>query len=1266
MQNKELNMNKYLTLIYFIVFPWIILTAQENEFTQKISLSSYFGSPSYNNHSLIYSNKIELPYNSDIIDVKFTNYKTLAVNIENISTLRDTEQIEDTFIFDWSIRTERKKNYLHFWVTPLRKNMRTNIYEFLQQFTIKYQVKPKLALKNDNTNTLNTSLLASGNWFKIKVNKTGVYKLSYDNLLEIGIENPEDVRVFSYGGKQLPYANAEKNYDDMNEIPIKMVTGSDNNFNSGDYILFYAEGPVTWTYDPGLDLFLNERHLYSHYIYLFLSASFGAGKRIETIDNTDLTADYTTQTYDSYQYHEEDNFNLIGSGREWYGEKFRPNESMNFEFTFPNLVTSQAVKIYASVAGRRESTSPVSYFKLSQDNVAVGNIQISQAYGKYTYAYAYERTFEITSTDNTLNLNLAYLGGNASSDGYLNCLCLNARENIVVNNNQVTFRDKNTRNQGNTIAYKIKTNQNTITVWDITNSELPIEIKTQKNGTEFLFKQNNDTLHEFIGFADNTFLTPIISGDDLGKVENQNLHGIGMFDMLIISHPNFLQYAEKLAELRRTQDNLSVYVTTPQIIYNEFSSGTPDISAIRNFIRMLYQRAENENDMLKYVLLFGDGSYDNRTMTNNSNFIPTYQSQTSLSETASFVSDDFYGLLDPTEGGSSGALDIGIGRFPVQTTAEAQAMLDKINSYESNESKGDWRSRICFIGDDGDSSQHMKQPDEIADKLKITHPQLNIQKIYLDAFEQISTPAGQRCPDATTAINEQMNQGALIVDYVGHGNPRILTHEEILSVNDVRKWKNLNRLPIFVTASCEVGRYDNYEETSLGEWIVLNPDGGGIAALTTTRVVYSTGNHELNTNFFNVVFNDNFRLGDIIRSAKANTSGETNKRNFSLLGDPSLKLAMPRKTNYISAINGKTPTIRNHKSDDTIKLDSRAIIDTLKALELAQVSGYVIDSSGDLITEDGVLDVTVFDKARTLTTLGDEVISPINFTLQNTVLYKGKASVNQGFFNFQFIIPKDINYAFGTGKISLYAAMENSDAIGYSNDIIIGGSNENAQNDFTGPDISLFINDSNFVNYGTTGQDPILIAHLTDESGINTTGNGFGHNITAVIDNDPDKVFILNNFYTGDMNKYNQGKIAYPIYDLATGDHTIELKAWDIYNNSNTAQIHFTIYNNNEIVIENLTNSPNPFSDKTTFLFEHNQAFTDASIKIDIFDIYGKKVAHLEQSGYQSGNISNTMQWNGTNFNGAKLANGLYVYKLELELDTGTKTTKSSKMMIFK
>ncbi len=1163
-------------------------------------------------------------------------------------------------------RITQKKNAIELAVLPLRWNKQTNKIErithikaLVDGLLMEKQVKTKAKL-------LSNSVLANGNWYKLKISQSGVYRLTFEQLTTIGLSDPSTVRVYNRGGKQLLHTNPAELESGLVETPILMEKGSDGIFNEGDYILFYAQGPVTWNYNTSTRFFTHQAHGYSNAIYFFITSGEGAGLRIPTTEQPTLAADYQTSTFDSYLHYEQDVVNPIRSGSIFYDEKMKSGDSYPVGFQFNSLMPNNRVDGTAYFAIRNLSDAPACAFSISYNNTVLSSLTMSNTVGSYVYGARLSSNFNLTPEGNAIALTVGFGGGNTTSEAYLDYVELNARENLIMPaTGQLEFRDKNA------LGYSVSefTLKGTnVTVWDVTNPVSPAKVSTTQSGENAIFKANTTALKEFIAFDGSHYLTPEWQGEGLGLIANQNLTSVQNIEMVIVSHPNFLAQANELADFHRVQDTLNVLVVTPTEIYNEFSGGTPDIGAIRNFMRYLYDMEGDSVKALKYLLLYGDGSYDNKDIANShSNFIFTYQNAESMAETVSYVTDDFYGILDAGENVASGTLDIGVGRLPVKSLDESQLMVDKVKQYYTTASLGPWRSQICLIGDNGDGELHMEQANEVSEKVLSEHPAYNVNKILFEAFPKISTPAGDRFPQVTAAINDQMQQGALIVDYVGHGNPRILAHEEVIHVEDVLSWTNYDKLSVFVTASCEVGRFDDYSRTSLGEYMLLSEKGAGIAAFTTTRVVYANANHALNTNFFNHVLNPENRLGDVIRLAK-NQTGGTNMRNFSLLGDPAIKLMVPQNGVVVSSIEKQTdaPQKTDRNYDENADLYQLSQYDTLNALSVAQVSGYIVDHKGDVIFKNGTVYPTVYDKSTPLIVLNQTSQTPDTVTIQNNVLFRGQASITDGFFSFSFMVPKDINYTMGMGKLSLYAVLDDNQALGYTADFYIGGSSMSAEPDWNGPEIQLFMNDTLFVNGGTTNDSPVLLALLTDESGINTTGNGIGHNITAVLDNKTAEPILLNGYYQSNLNLYNKGSIAYPMRGLSEGPHTITLKVWDVYNNSSEQPLEFVVFNGNSLAINHLFNYPNPMSGETNFSFEHNHNGKNAKVIIRIYDISGANVAaftkYFDFTGFKIPDIT----WDGTSNNGAPLSNGLYIYQVELQTSDGLKTTASSKLMIFR
>lgn len=1188
--------------------------------------------------------------------------KTEPLLPETLEKIDNLGELPVNFQINYNHYNQRKKQTVHFDLIPLRINPTSGKPEKLVDFILQIVKIPgsKKIVKKEIKYT-NQSVLHSGKWVKLKINEDGIYKLTYEDLVEMGISDPSDPRIFGRGG-MLSEENNIPEPDDLQENAIWMDRGDNQEFGQGDYILFYGKGPDRWDYDESSSMFSCKPHLYSEYSYYFITSDAGIGKKINLNEEIGDPPNMIVTQFDDYLFYEKNIVNLIKSGKEWF-EPIETKSTHTFPFHFPNTVISSPVKVKIRVLARSESSSNFTLENNGINNtIDVGSVNIWSYTSDYAKAVTLITTFS-NSSDN-LNLNLSYDDkGYSDAKTWLDFIEVNVRRKLEMSGTQMHFRDVNSVGPGNIILMKLKSVTANTIVWDISDIHNIKQIPVQLAGDEMEFTIMTDSLKELIAFNGEGFYTPEISQPD---IENQNLHGISQADMVIVTHEKFITQANELAEFHRSYDKLTVSVVTSGQIYNEFSSGTPDISAIRNFMKMLYDRAPLEKDLPKYLLLFGDGSYDNLSdHEENTAYILTYQSKNSLSPTQSFVTDDFFGLLDDNEGVSNGLVDIGIGRFPVTTTEEAEIMIDKIKSYLSPETFGPWRNNICFIGDDEDNNLHMRDANTLANNIDTEYPSFQIRKIFLDAFPQATSPQGESYPDVNAAINNQVTSGSLIINYIGHGNERGLAHERILEISDIISWKNYNKLPLFITATCEFSRFDDIEKEangeitkkiSAGELVLLNPDGGGIGLLSTTRLVYSSPNFILNRNFYKFAFEKDddqnpLRLGDILRLTKNISGSGINKRNFTLLGDPALTLGYPKQIVVTDSLNG---------------LDINEYIDTLKALGKVTISGHLEDIAGQLIENfNGVIYPSVFDKPLSVTTLSNDGGTPMEFKTRENLIYKGKASINQGYFTFSFIVPKDISFEPGFGKIFYYAQSDLLDASGNVTQIPVSGFAGEFINDINGPVIKLYMNDSSFRNGGITDNSPILLAYVQDQQGINTVGNGIGHDIIAVIDNDQSTMMILNDFYEADLDSYVSGTIRYPLHDLDEGDHTLTLKVWDISNNSSETSILFRVLGEEKFLFGQVLNYPNPFSEHTTFSFEHNRASINMEITLQIFSVSGHLVRSFVRQITPGGYRTEPVVWDGRNENGKKLSPGIYIFRIIVRSSDGTNQEGSGKMIMF-
>ncbi len=1101
------------------------------------------------------------------------------------------------------------------------------------------------------------SVLSSGDWYKIAVSGSGICRISFSYLQSIGVNmatlNPRDVRIYGNGGGMLPEGNSAFRFDDLQENAIEVIGEEDGIFDVTDYILFYAQGPVVWNYNVTQGAWEHRQNVYTDSSYYFISTNLGKGKRIPVLKSESVSPTNEVSTYDYRSFHEKDAVNLIKSGRLWFGEIFDITSEYVFNFDVPNLVSGSELVFKISAAARATSSSSFTC------NYGSANWQISlspiSTYYNSPHASGATSFKRLEATAGPVSLQMRYNKSTSTALGWLDFIDLSTRAQLQFNGGQFDFRDLASVGAGNIAEFKVAAAAGRAVVWDVTQVLSPRKVEVSAVGNDLTFVLSTDTLREFVAFDNSSLIVPRF----VGKVLHQDLHATRNMDMVIVAPPLFYQQALRLANYHASVDDLSTIVLTPELIYNEFSSGAPDVIGIRDFMKMLYDRGTTSG-MPKYLLLFGDGSYDNKDrLAVNTNFIPTWQTTESFDPVRSGVSDDYYGLLDNTEGLTfTDKIDLGIGRLPVKTVEEAEAMVDKIIHYlESNsEIMGDWRNIIAFIADDEDGNEHIYQADNMASVIEENYPDFNVDKIYMDAYFQQSTTAGARYPEVNKAITQRVEKGCLMLNYTGHGGETGWAHEQVLEVQEINSWTNYANLPVFVTATCEFSRFDDPNRTSAGELVFLNERGGGIALFTTTRPTYGSPNFELNKSLYKYALSPTLvakpRLGDVMKEAKRESGSDENGRKFILLGDPAQSFAFPELKVVTTTING---------------INVGPSPDTLKAYTQVTVAGIITDRSGNLVPDfNGLVIPTVYDKALEQQTLGNDGGSPFSFSLQKSILYRGKVLAENGTFTFTFMVPRDIAYQYGYGKLSYYATDEDRDGSGSYNNFVIGGSAGNSSLDAVGPEITLFMNDEKFIEGGITNENPWLVAIVSDENGINTIGSGIGHDITAVLDGVNDEPYILNDFYESDVNTFRSGKIRFPLSQLEPGDHEITVKVWDIFNNSTESSIRFRVHGSKEFLMQNPVNYPNPFNSSTELVFEHNKQGLELVIKADIYTITGQLVCSIEQTSAGDGALSVPIKWDGRSTYGAIMDPGIYLYTLMATSSDGLQATTNGKMILAK
>jgi len=1103
------------------------------------------------------------------------------------------------------------------------------------------------------------SVLASGNWYKIAIDKKGVYKIDHAMLVSMGLTpssiNPANIRIYGNGGTVLEEVVKDDYVSDLVENSI-FVSSTGSTFGTGDYILFYANGPVDWKVNSAGTGFTHTQNYYEDKSYYFLNVDKGPGKRIETIAATGA-ADVTLTSFDDYAVIDIDSFNPGTQGKVWWSNRMSSSgtSTRTHDFVVNMGQLDGPVKMEAvtgaTLAGGGGTV-----------NVAVGGLPVASMTlaemnpNAHSLINAASAVTTITPPSGALNVRMTFLpSGNGAA--YLDYFRFNARRKLVMSGvNQMSFRDiaASLLPESQNIMYQLSGVPAGVQVWEITDRLNPVKLSGSLSGGNYSVVRPGGTLREFLSIDGTNYLAPSF----VQKIDNQNLHGMEQIDFLIITQPDYAAKAGELAQFHRVNDGMKVAVITVDKMYNEFSSGGQDIAGIRNFIKMFYDRGTSEANMIKHVLFFGAASYDYKSrIAGNTNIVPTFQTLESFSGTSAYSSDDFYSLMDDGEtlGASTSKFDISIGRIPVSSLSQASDIVTKIKGYTEQASFGPWKNNFMIMSDDYDGINFGADAESISNIFAGSSPNYNQIKLYGDVYPMSITPSGKRMLAANKAMNDQVFLGTFLMNYLGHGGPTRLAEEDLLTIADINAWKNTNKLPVIITATCDFGRFDNPGTASGGASAFLKADGGAIASVTTTQLVFASSNLEFNRDYSRAQFtrkdDGNWRtLGEAMRDGKNKTGGASNNNaKYTLLGDPALTLALPR-------YNVVTDSLLVDEGGELLQMDS------IKALGRYTLKGAVENEDGTLIDNfNGNVYVTIFDKKQTVPVEG--VPGFPSYKSQTSIIYKGQATVENGQFSLSFVVPKDINFDFGKGKISYYADNGVVDAAGADTGIVVGGFSASAGNDNDAPIVEAFIDSDKFRDGGVTGPDPLLFVKLSDENGINVTGSAVGHDLVGILDGDVSNPFILNNYYQTEPNDFTKGTVSFPMAGIAPGKHTLRVKAWDTYNNSGEGEVNFEVVNKDEGAISEVYNYPNPFSENTTFVIQHNLSKQKLEVTIQIFNSGGSLINTLVRNIEPQGNRTE-ITWDGNSSQGFAMANGLYFYRVQIKSEAGVAATAYQKMVM--
>lgn len=1101
------------------------------------------------------------------------------------------------------------------------------------------------------------SPLSSGKWVKLAVGKQGIFQLTGTQLKSLGFSIPcasGQIQLYNFNLANLEEKVSPNLPDGLVENALELNDGGDGQFDELDYFLFYSEGPILWKYNDTDSLTDHYNKSTKDSVYFFLTQGAN-GKRMATA-NSPATYNKTIDQYDERWLIEKDTLSLLNSGQLWLGnamgQGIGKQSKLTYSLNMEGVLIAAPIKFKANYAAA--SFSGTGNFTLKLNDQAVYTASIHPVSGNMYDETALVKEFQFNyfsnaPLTNAVNLAVDFTSAASNSTGWIDYIQVHAKRKLgFFGNRSFSFRNHSVAYSGLSILYKLQGADATTQVWDVSRPNNPVRMQVSiQAGALGTFVHSSDTLNEFFALHQAAFEQPTI----VGKINNQNVVATPNAAYLIITPTAYKSAALKLQDFHKTVNNFSVSVLQAEEIYNEFSGGQISPIGIRNCIKYLMQKAiQNNVNPPKYLLLLGVGNFDLRKLKVESQ-IPTYQSVYSTGLLTSYTSDDFYGLLadnsDINTTNSPSQILLSIGRLPVRNIAEADTVVEKIIQYQQSSNSGAWKNQLTWVADDGDFNLHLQDAEEITQNLQSKTVQWNHKKLYLDLYKAFPTTSGNTYPTLVTDLNQMMNNGSLVLNYTGHGNYLRLSEEAVIAEAGMSQWENKGQLPLMITASCDFAPYDQPQFSPIGFDALMKNSKGVVGIVAASRLVFAFSNKQLNDLFIqDLLVPDSLgnykRIGDALKQAKnkywATVPDRVNALKFSLLGDPAMQLAAPKYQVQVNTINNK----------------QFVGVDTLIAGGVYKLTGAISVNGQTKINYNGVVELALYDAVKNINTRANLTTSmSVPIPVQENILFKGKATVSNGIFSIDFLLPKESVGTNGALKMQLYASSLSGDAIGVFNHIFVSNKLDIIVSDTSGPIINSFINDTNFVN-GTwvTGNAKLLI-HLNDSAGIQISGNALGHDLVMIVDGDYKRPILLNNYYTAAINTYQRGTVVYSLPQFTEGKHEIIIKAWDLLGNSSSDTLFFVVPPTENLMLRKFSISPNPIQAKARFGFEHNLQNTPLALQLEIFDINGNKLAIIPlESAFSTNRV--LVDWDVKMSNGAALLPGMYFCRL---IATDKKTT---------
>lgn len=1223
----------------------------------------------------VYSEVIPLETDYRLYDysvaIEYPEWEAVSSKEADAIRTRFSHLVADTLDIRTHVGVSRKQGLLDVTFVPVA--LREGQYQKLKSFKMSIIPHPKSSMRQAPKRAETAeryaahSVLASGRWAKVSVTTDGIYRLSNAALREMGFANPANCHVYGYGGHlQDEVVGTDTHYDDLPEVAV---------LHTADGLLFHANGLETWR---------RGHHVLNHYANraCYFVTETDSPSAIEAVESPfdhagSLAAASTYRAYTSYDPQE---YSWYQGGRMFFESyDYYNGNSHSYKLNAPSYVSEggSAFFSFSFSASERTALTP------NVNGTILNNYTVSAPSDEYAKATILNRNNIRLSTP-VLAENTIRFTTDAGIHARLNHFEL-AYDGLMKLDKDHPYLQMVVDDVANYekayLSIEYEEGQD-VHVWQLDQPSGMPAVRLVGSTTDAadaagqthhyyvvaLPEGSSAARYAVFDAAATSFEAPAI----VGAIDNQDLHALDSVDMVVITPASGIldAQAERLAEVHRAYDGLKVEVIRADRVYNEFSSGTPDATAYRRLLKMLYDRAD-EATAPRYLLLFGDCAWDNRMVTsawrnyNPDNYLLCFESQNSVSDTKCYVMEDYFGLLDDGEGGSltQDKTDIGVGRFPVRTANQAAALVDKTINYIEGAQAGAWKNVVCFMGDDGDNNEHMAYADSVAIQVEQSFPDLEVRKIMWDAYQRETTASGNRYSQVTNLIQEQMAEGALMMNYTGHASYYCISHEMTLRIADFAGF-NTPRPPLWVTAACDVMPFDTQTE-NIGETAMLHKTGSAIGFFGTTRTVYATNNLRMNQAFCRHIFGTDEngranRLGDAVRLAKSQMATDDrergnpeNKLHYALLGDPALRLGSISNKVVLDSING---TAVDQLPDDF----------TLHAGGKARLSGHLEDYEGHLLSGfEGTLNARLYDsKDKVVCYNNERAITPFTFSAFNNMLYNGTDSVAGGRFSITCPVPIDINYSNDYGRVLFYSLSNDklTEANGHNEDFRVGGTEPNLT-DQTGPDIVAYLNSPDFTDGTVVNATPYFVAELHDESGINTSGNGMGHDLELIIDNNAATTYSLNDHFTSEFGDYTRGTVAFSIPTLKEGPHSLLFRAWDNLNNYATTTLSFVVDPALGSSILHLSASNSPATESTNFLISYDRPGSVCQFTIEVFDFAGRQLWTYTAEG-SSPNGLYSVPWNLCTGSGMPLGSGVYLYRARVKCDESAETSEAQKIII--